>query len=377
MNTISNLIELRRNIHKHPELSGVEYGTATLLQHKLEVLNPDLLTVDLGGCGVAAKFSASENGPNILFRAELDALPIEELNDFAHRSQNVGVSHKCGHDGHMAIIYGLAQKIAETPPKKGSVTILFQPAEETGEGARAVVSDPGFKEFRPDFSYALHNLPDHPMGQVLIREGTFNCASRGMIIALKGKTAHAAYPETGNNPAGALSALLIELPKLAISIDLPELLMATIVHSNMGERAFGTAPADAQVMVTLRSETNEGMELLVERATAMVTEITLSHGLKYNIAWANIFDASVNHSDCVEEVVKAAQKTGHSVTFLQEPLRWSEDFGAISACAKGAMFAYGAGANNPQIHNPDYDFPDELIEGGISIFYEIYKSHLF
>ncbi|MCC3861186.1 amidohydrolase [Pseudemcibacter aquimaris] len=371
-----NLIKLRHHIHQHPELSGVEFETADLLKSKLETLNPDEIITGIGGCGVAAKFTSSEDGPTILFRAELDALPIEEINDFSYRSVNKGVSHKCGHDGHMSIIFGLAEKIAKNRPQKGSVVILFQPAEETGEGGRFVVADQKFKDLETDYCYALHNLPGHPMGQVMIRTGTFNCASRGMIIKLSGKTAHAAYPETGISPAQALSELLAAFPNIADTIDMDELLMSTTVHSSMGECAFGTAPSDAVFMVTLRSESNEGMAKLVEKSEELVKKAAQKHSLSHSIEWADVFDASVNHEECVEHVAKAAQKTNHDVAYLDEPFRWSEDFGAISASASGAMFAFGAGEENPQIHNPDYDFPDELIERGVSIFYQIYSDHL-
>jgi len=375
-NSITQLVDLRHKLHQNPELSGIEYETSRLITKKLALLKPDTLLTNIGGCGVAAKFDAIEDGPCILFRAELDALPIEETNDFAYRSKKSGVSHKCGHDGHMAIVWGLAELVAQNRPSRGSVIILFQPAEETGDGARAVVADKKFAKLKADYCYALHNLPGYPMGEVLIRAGTFNCASRGMIIKLTGKTAHAAYPETGTSPAAALAELLQLFPHIASTLNKNELLMTTTVHASMGEQAFGTAPSDAVLMVTLRSETNEGMDLLVDKAQREVERVGHQYDLQSDISWTDIFDASVNDEQCVKQIERAALKTKHSVTWLDDPFRWSEDFGAISASAKGAMFAYGAGEKKPQIHNPDYDFPDELIKSGLSIFFEIYKDHL-
>ncbi|MCP5380940.1 MAG: amidohydrolase [Kordiimonadaceae bacterium] len=370
------LVDLRHRLHEYPELSGQEKKTASLMAKKLKELVPDELITGIGGYGVAARFNSANPGPCVLFRAELDALPIEEINDFPHRSKNSGISHKCGHDGHMSIIYGLAQMISNERPKQGSVILLFQPAEETGEGARAVVADPKYSMLKPDYCYALHNLPGHPLAEVLIRSGTFNCASRGMIVNLSGKTAHAAYPETGVSPALALAELLQVFPGLASTVNKNELLMTTTVHATMGERAFGTAPADAEFMVTLRSETNEGMDLLVAKATEQIKKTAADYGLKYEIGWTDIFDASINDLECVENVARAAKNTAHTVCWLPEAFRWSEDFGAISASAKGAMFAYGAGEQRPQIHNPDYDFPDDLINSGMSIFFDLYKQHL-
>lgn len=372
----SHLTEFRRYLHSLPELSGCEQHTAEIVKERMLALQPDQVFENLGGYGLAFVFDSGVAGERVLFRCELDALPIHELNDFAHRSQHDGVSHKCGHDGHMAIIYALAEKINQNRPQKGAVIFLFQPAEETGEGARAVVAESTYQALAPDYCFALHNLPSFPMGRVLIRSGTFNCASRGMTIQLTGKTAHAAYPETGVSPASAMADLVKALPDLPKQIQGEELLMATLVHADVGEKAFGTAPADACVMVTLRSETNEAMDALVEKAECYAQAVAQQYGLQCQITYADVFDASVNDVECAKQVAKAAESTGHAVTWLQEPLRWSEDFGAISATAKGAMFAFGAGEHNPQIHNPDYDFPDELIERGANIFYAIYQDIL-
>ena len=374
--SIDDLIKLRHKIHQHPELSGEEQDTARLFYDKLKGLNPDELYSDLGGFGIAAVFSGQEAGPTILFRTELDALPIDETLDIPYRSLVKGVSHKCGHDGHMAIIYGLAQDIANQRPKRGRVVLLFQPAEETGDGASAIVADSQYSQLIPDYCFALHNLPGHPMGQVMIRSGPFTCASRGMVITLTGYTAHAAYPETGNSPALALAELLQAFPTIASSIDKDELLMTTTAHATMGEPALGIAPADATLMINLRSETNEGMELLVDAAEALVSATAKQHNLEYTVGWTEVFDANFNNEECVQQVVEAADATGHAVRWLDEPFRWAEDFGAISASAKGAMFAFGAGENNPQIHNSDYDFPDQLIDKGKSIFFEIFKNYL-
>lgn len=372
--TTCHLTSFRRHLHSLPELSGCEANTADIVKQTMQRLNPDQVFENLGGHGLAFMFDSGVAGKRILFRCELDALPIQELNDFAHRSKHDGVSHKCGHDGHMAIIYALAERINQNRPKTGAVIFLFQPAEETGEGARAVVAESLYQALAPDYCFALHNLPSHPMGQVLIRSGTFNCASRGMTIRLTGKTAHAAYPETGISPAPAMADLVKALPDLPKQITADELLMTTVVHAQVGEQAFGTAPADACVMVTLRSESNQGMEQLVTLAEGYAQQIATEYSLQCEITYADVFDASVNDRECAERVANAAQQAGNDVKWLDEPFRWSEDFGAISATAKGAMFALGAGETNPQIHNPDYDFPDELIEQGANIFYQIYQN---
>ena len=373
---MSQWVTLRKHLHKHPELSGQESTTAAYILEQFAKFNPDRSYVNLGGVGLAFCFDAKESGPNVLFRSELDALPIHEVNTFAHKSVHEGVSHKCGHDGHMAILMALAAKVVENPPQKGSVTFLFQPAEETGEGAIAVVEDQQFEQFRPDYCFALHNLPGHPLGDVLIRKGGFNCASRGMTIAFEGRTAHAAYPETGISPALALADLMQTLPALAKSLQSDELIMLTLIHCSMGEEAFGTAAGAGKLLATLRSESNEGMQLLVDKVTQKVEQLAARDGLSIKIDWADIFNASVNDAGCAQRVADAATHCGNNVIWLDEPLRWSEDFGALSQTAKGAMFAFGAGEQSPQIHNPDYDFPDKLISQGREIFFKIYSDLL-
>ena len=246
-----NWIDLRKHIHKHPELSGSEHDTAKFIIKQFSQLKPHRVYESVGGTGLAFCFDSPKEGPNVLFRCELDALPIQEINRFEHKSIFDGVSHKCGHDGHMAIIMALAEKVSENLPKKGSVTFLFQPAEETGEGAISVINDPQFAHFKPDYAFALHNLPGHPMGKVLIREGSFNCASRGMTIELEGKTAHAAYPETGISPALVLADLIQTLPDLANSLSKDQLVMLTLIHCSMGEEAFGTSAGSGKLLATI------------------------------------------------------------------------------------------------------------------------------
>ncbi len=372
--TDHSITEIRHYLHHYPELSGKEYQTAEYVVEQLKRLSPTKIYQGIASTGVAAVFDSGKAGKSLLFRCELDALPIQESHDEHYCSYYQGISHQCGHDGHMAIILSLAKRIAENRPKRGRVVLLFQPAEEIGTGARAVVADPQFACIRCDECFALHNLPGYPMGHVMIRDGVFNCASRGMAIYLSGKTAHASYPETGISPQLALATLLQSFNEVPRTISTNGLKMITVVHCNMGEKAFGTAPADACIMATLRTETDEVMQQLVTACSELVKHLAKQYQLKYRIEWEDIFDASINHKDCVEQVIQAAKRTGNTVQYRDKPFRWSEDFGALSGATRGAMFAFGAGENQPQIHNPDYRFPDELIAQGSEIFFEVYRQ---
>ena len=202
------LTEFRRELHRYPELSGEEVETARTIAAALEPMSPTRILTGLGGHGVAAVFDTGVDGPTVLFRAELDALPIQERNDIAWSSQRPGKSHVCGHDGHMTMLLALGRMISRQPVARGRVVLMFQPAEEDGSGAKAVVADPAYQDIQADWAFAIHIEPGRPFGYVSTCAGLINCASMGLKIKLTGKTAHAADPEDGISPAQAVAQLI-------------------------------------------------------------------------------------------------------------------------------------------------------------------------
>ncbi|MEM6672250.1 MAG: amidohydrolase [Planctomycetota bacterium] len=371
---IDELRTFRRALHARPELSGAERETARTVAKCLESLAPSRVWRGLGGHGVAAAF----DGPTVLVRADLDALPIQETGRPEHRSKTPGVSHACGHDGHTTIAMGLAARVAAARPARGRVIVLFQPAEETGEGARAVALGPRFDELRPDWAFALHNLPGAPLGSVLLREGTFGCASRGLSVELAGSTSHAAHPEDGRSPAAAMCELIATLRELPLDASLADggFALSTVVHARLGEVAFGTSPGEAVVMATLRAERDGTIERMADLAIERTAACAARHGLDARTEWREVFDACVNDADAVDRVRAAAQRCGAPVVELESPFRWSEDFGAIPAKVGKAMFGLGAGEAHPPLHAPDYDFPDELIAPGVEVFEGVVRDLL-
>lgn len=359
---LDSIVALRRDLHRHPELSGEEVETARRIVRFFAPLKPDALVERLGGHGVAVVFAGRVAGPTVLLRGELDALPIPERAPLAHRSTREGVSHSCGHDGHMAMLAALGQKLSARRPARGCVVLLYQPAEETGEGAPAVLRDPKFAPLKPDLAFALHNLPGFPLGQVVLRAGTMCCASRGMAVRLAGTAAHAAQPETGTSPAAAMCRLIERLADLSRH---EEGMWVTVVGARLGKKAFGTAPGQAEIWATLRSETDEAMAALVGRAEDLARACASAEGLGVEIAYEDVFDATVNAPRAVEIVRKAVGRGG--VRLLEQPFRWSEDFGRFTVLAPGALVGIGAGESIPDLHHPDYDFPDALIPLGTTV----------
>lgn len=374
---ITELTALRRLLHRHPEVSGEERETARRITEALKHHAPDTLLTGLGGHGVAAVYAGAGPGPTILFRCELDALPIEELGDLPHRSTIPGKGHLCGHDGHMTVLLGLARLLSRKPPARGRVVLLFQPAEETGAGAAAVLDDPKFETVSPEYAFSLHNMPGLPLGHVGLIPGPVNCASRGMAITLTGKSAHASEPENGRSPMAALAHLMPHLT--ALSHGTPhdgDFALATVTHARIGAPAFGIAPGEATLYVTLRTLVDARMQALCDAAETLVTGTAAAHGLTAGITYHDIFAHCENHPDATLILRNAldALHIPHDARGL--PMRASEDFGRFGHHARAAMLFLGAGSDHAALHNPDYDFPDDLIPIGVQIFHRVMRDLL-
>ena len=374
---ITNLIALRHALHRAPEISGAEHNTAQVIQDYLGVLNPDNVITQLGGAGLAFEFSGVDVGPTVMIRAELDALPIQEINDISHQSEIANMGHLCGHDGHMAIMCGLAHLLVRNRPARGRVILLFQPAEETGQGAQAVLDDPQFVQVAPDYIFSLHNLPGLALGHVgLVKHGA-NCASRGMCVDLHGVTAHASMPETGLSPMQAVAALMPALSALGDGGELtPEFKLVTLTHANMGAPTFGIAPGHARIHATLRTLHDDAMQALCDDCERHVTQTAKQHGLDAVISYHDIFHACVNDPDAIDMLDRACNALAIPVDPTIGPMRWSEDFGRFAKHAKSAMFLLGSGLDQPQLHNPNFDFPDDLIPIGAGIFHNVVREIL-
>lgn len=367
----------RHELHRHPEVSGEEQETARRVAEALRTLAPSKILTGLGGHGVASIFDSGVQGPTLLFRAELDALPIEEKSEATHRSTVPGKGHLCGHDGHSTILLALAHGLSRQPVARGRVVLLWQPAEEDGSGAAAVLADVNFSEIEPDFAYSLHNMPGLAFGQVALKAGPVNCASRGMKIRLSGKTAHASQPETGLSPMTAISSLMPALT--ALSHGAPpatDFALATVTHATLGEKAFGIAPGDAEIWVTLRTLIDNSMEDLCEKAEHLVVTAAQEAGLDYAISYHDVFFHCENAPEAVADLEKALSAEGVPFDEGNLPMRASEDFGRLRAVCPSAMFFLGAGENHPALHNPDYDYPDDLTAIGARVFMAVIRDRL-
>lgn len=374
---IVDLTELRHLLHQRPEVSGQERETAAVVADKLRQIGADRVVTDLGGHGVAAVFEAAEPGPTVMLRAELDGLPIEETGLVPHASTIPGRGHMCGHDGHSAALLGCAYAFARQRPATGRVVLMFQPAEEDGSGAAAVIADPRFADLQPDMAFSWHNMPGMPLGHARFRTGPMFCASVGLRVELRGRTAHASQPETGVSPAQSLAALIREIAALGPGGPMdPDFALVTITHARLGEPSYGIAPGRAELQATLRALMPARMEQLRSDAEALARQVARDAGLGVSVEWHDDFASSANDAeatDIIRRVLDARQVPWAEMT---EPYRGSEDFGRFGQTARTAMILLGAGTEVSALHNPDYDFPDDLIPIGAEILTDAARAIL-
>lgn len=365
---MQNILALRQQLHENAELSGKEVKTNAILNEFLEKLNPDVHIHNIGGNGIAVIFKGKSKGKRILVRGDIDALNIPEGDRHC--------SHRCGHDGHASIIAGLAEKLSKNRPEKGEIVLLFQPAEETGQGAKAVIADPQFEQIKPDMAFALHNIPGYTKNKILLRKGCFAAGSLGLKLIFDGVTAHASQPETGHSPQHVLSALIdIFGKKAAMLQEEKPLTMMTMTHAVLGEETFGVAPAHAEIWLTLRSFDNEKLQHLTADVVQLCAMVAEKQDFEFGSSIHEAFSATMNNDEAVQIIENAAKSLNIDCQYLEEPFRWSEDFGRFADVCPIGMFGLGCGEEHLPLHNPEYVFEDDIIETGINVFESLVFSH--
>ncbi|MEO9210714.1 MAG: amidohydrolase [Ginsengibacter sp.] len=373
---LDKLTSTRKAFHAHPEISEHEFETQKrILDFLSKESNAPIKKV--GKTGVLASFESNQAGPTVMIRGDIDALPIIETNTFDYKSKSKGVSHKCGHDGHTTILLGLAQLLSEQPIKKGKVLLLFQPAEENGMGAEAVLNDEKFTQENIDYVFALHNLPGYKTHEIVVKENEFTGNVKSVILKMTGKTSHAAEPEQGINPSMAISEIFTYADR--ITNNKPEesdFFLMTPVYAALGDLAYGISAGYGEVHFTIRSWSTDLMGQRSKEIIDFMEETCKKHQLKPEFSWTQVFHANINHPEAVDFIRKAATQNKLILTERDYPFRWGEDFGLFTQRYKGAMFGIGAGISTPALHNPDYDFPDEITETGIRMFHQIIQQIL-
>lgn len=375
-NIFAEVEVLRKSLHQIAELSGKEFRTAELINAELIKCNPDELHTEIGTTGIVATFDSNEPGQHIVFRSELDALPIQEINTFSHRSDTDGVSHKCGHDGHMSILMGLAKFLSLNRPMKGKVSLLFQPAEENGQGAEAMIRSGRISDFEPiDKFYSLHNIPGHEQHTIYCRSGVFTPHVISLEIKLHGKESHAAEPENGHNPALAIAEITQSFHDLQqLDKSRSDFKLITPVFSKMGKVWYGISAGEAELGFTIRTWETRVMRELQDKCLKVVEAIAKKYQLGVETRYFEEFNSTMNDEHSAGQIKKAAEANQFQYVEMSYPMNWGEDYGLFTQKYKGAMFGLGSGQNIPALHNPDYDFPDVIAATGIKMFIQILKE---
>lgn len=363
---MTDYISLRRSLHEHPQTAGNEqFAHDTIVAH-LQTLHPAHVYTHVGGWGVIAVWGSDPQAPTVAFRADTDALPI---------------GHRCGHDGHTTILLRLAELVDErisTHNPNYSILLLWQPAEETGTGSRAVIESGILQQYNIKAFYALHNMPGYPLSTVVLCPRTFAAASTGVVYHLDGRETHASTPEMGINPGLAVSEIIqcfSQFNTLKQSHN-QAFRQSTLICVRVGSPAFGTSAGHGEVMFTLRAFTNDEMERLLADANNTVTRIADRYGLTVTRSLVEPFHATENNDDCVEAIEKEAEEMPLRVHYQMEPNRWSEDFAEYLMLWPGAMFGMGSGEKHAELHHPTYEFPDELVEPAAQLFLRLAASCL-
>lgn len=355
---LEKVVALRRRLHACPERSGRETETLAAIRAFLTE-NTSLELEDRGGW-LLATHREGDQLPSIGFRADMDALPAE--------GTPRGARHGCGHDGHSAILCGLALRL-EGRRVGRNVHLIFQAAEETGEGAKRV------RDTWPALGalsalYALHNIPGHPRGAVLMRRGCFACASCGHVVRVTGRPAHAAYPEDGANPTDLLCRLSLETPDMIAAIldGAPRLLMRTVVGLRSGSEDFGISAHEGQLCQTLRGHRKADIDALIAAIEARAGATCRAAGMTCDFEIRDAFPDTTSDDALFDDALSRFEAAGLPVRMLDEPMRWSEDCGWLLKAVPGVFFGIGAGEDAPGLHTAEYGFDDALIAPAVRAF---------
>lgn len=361
---------LFHNLYENAEKSNEETKTQQILIDFFKKYLPNYQLQKITNTGLLCLHEDWANKKILLIRADMDAVTTEIKNtqkDIEYKTQ-----HLCGHHGHMTIAAGLALKCHNHFNSIFTIAFLFQPAEETGEGAEKMIAE-NFKDPTQIFGIiGFHNIPAYPENAIIIKNNTFAAASCGIIIHYHGVAAHAAEPESAINPAIAIAETITFLNALIQETShFKDFVQITITHLNAGTPNFGLSPANAKIFATLRSYNDEDLKELQKQIEAKIKTLANIHKLEYKTEYREAFPATVNNAtDWMNHLKNTALQLNFSITEKPQPFRWSEDFGHYLKNWKGMYFGFGIGKQTFPLHHLSYQFPFTTIEPIVNLLFE-------
>jgi amidohydrolase len=368
----------RRHLHTIPEILYDVHQTAAFVEERLREFGCDEVRPGIGRTGVVAIIKGRlGDGPTIGLRADMDALPLDEITGKPYASRTPGKMHACGHDGHTAMLLGAAKYLAETRNFAGSVAVIFQPAEEGGAGGKAMVEDGMMDTFGIARVFGMHNMPGLPVGQFAIRPGPIMAATAEFTIAVKGRGGHAAMPHGTIDPIVIASQIVLALQTIASrSIDPIDSIVVSVTKFHAGD-AYNVIPQSAQIAGTIRTLRNEVGEKSRERMRAICEGIAAAHGATVDVDIDVNYPVTHNNPEETIFVSGIAQSVAgdNNVHTAINPVMGGEDFSYMLESRPGA-FIFAGNGDTANLHNPAYDFNDELIPHGVSYWVKLAETAL-
>ena len=372
----AELSAIRRTLHATPELGFEEHATAELVARQLHAYGVDEVHRGLGQTGLVGVIRGERHGSGrtIGLRADMDALPLAEENEFAHRSTVPGRMHACGHDGHTAMLLGAARWLARTRRFDGTVNLIFQPGEEGFAGARAMIQDGLFERWPCAAVYAMHNWPGLPTGTIAVKPGPMMAAADRVTITIEGKGGHGAHAYLAIDPV-VVAAHVITAAQTIVSRNVGPLDSAVVSLCSIQAghpQAMSVIPREAVITGTVRSFRAQTQDMIEARLTQLAEQVAAGLGAKARVEYERMYPATVNTRDealfgaeVAEELV-GAERTIRDL----EPSMGAEDFAFMLEKRPGAYFRIGQGGAESGcfLHNPRYDFNDEILPLGAALF---------
>ena len=377
--SIADFIQIRRDIHAHPELGLKEFRTSDLVAARLTEWGYQV-TRGLAETGIVAQLKRGQGSKRLGLRADMDALPIVEQTGLSYASCHHGVMHACGHDGHTAMLLAAAWYLVEQGRFDGTLNLIFQPAEEHPGGAQIMIEQGLFERFPCDAVYAMHNMPGHPVGLLLLRDGPTMASSDDVTIPITGQGGHGAMPHQATDCVVAASSLVMALQTI-VARNVPPLKTAVVtVGSFVAGQANNVIPVSARLELSVRALDREVRDLLQQRITALAQAQAEGYGCQARVDYRRDYPVLVNtqaETDLAGEVALGLVGADR-VTLQAEPLTGSEDFAFMLDHCPGSylMIGNGAGEGSCMVHNPGYDFNDDNLATGAAFWVALTERFL-
>jgi hippurate hydrolase len=376
----ADLTATRRDIHAHPEMGFQEHRTSDLVANQLAAWGIEVHR-GIAGTGLVGVLRNGTSKRSIGLRADMDCLPMQETNDMPHRSTVPGQMHACGHDGHTTMLLGAARYLAETKNFDGTVHFIFQPAEEGGGGGRVMVEEGLFDRFPTDQVYALHNDPELPLGEARITPGPVLAAADRITITVHGKGGHASRPQICIDPVLVGAQIVVAAQSIVSrSMDPIDTAVVSLCQFHAGS-AGNVIPEVAELNGTVRTFKPAVQDMIEARLGALVKSIAEAHGARAELAYTRGYPPTVNHeAETLRAQKAAADVLGDARIHRNAPPRMgAEDFSYMLQKVPGAFIGIGqgdGGRHTVGLHHPRYDFNDDLIPLGASVFARLVEQEL-